>query len=121
MSRTIQLGDLVRVSFDNDVALYRIEKISDTEITIYAIVNPSIKNSIKLVDEADSSSITPKWKFEGTNENVEFIDPNAPLPFTYIYDVDIIILSNLDSITLDMICQVNRYAQTLCQNETLWQ
>jgi hypothetical protein len=40
--------------------------------------------------------------------------------FTYISDVDIIILNNFNDKDLLALCQVNKYASNLCNNDDLW-
>ena len=125
MSRPIQIGDLVRVTSDDTTTLYRVYTIGENEIGIYDIANPSDRYLMVPVDEV-SPGYSPRWKFKETGrgpiaDSIDFLDPNILIPpFTYTYDVDIEILSNLDDLTLSTICQVNRYATDLCQDESLW-
>lgn len=63
------------------------------------------------------------WEFEGTDllyELTFIARETLMIPFTYILDVDITILNQLDEQSLRRVCQVNQYARSLCQNEKLW-
>jgi len=109
MSRAIQPGDLVS---DQNGTLYRIEEILEDRIKVYLLTNPSDKNIILFTDG--------EWKLEG-EEPVVFINQDElKQPFTHLHEMDIIILSYLDDTVLKAVCQVNKYAQSLCQDENLW-
>ena len=112
--RQIQTGDVFQVTLPTGEDLYRVTAVSATQIDGYSIASPTFKTKVLMIDG--------QWKFEGTNKNVKFYAlENFNLPFVNVPNADIQILMNLDGKTLGVVCQLNKYVNQLCQNDTLWQ
>lgn len=117
MERPIETGDFVKVSIGEDIQTYIIQNIEPERI------------HIALVSDVDQKKVlvsTPEeWKVSGIPEkhDIEFFSKESlpQLFFTKTPEIDTEILVNLDDKTLSLICQVDRYAKSLCDSQELWE
>lgn len=118
MDRSLQPGDYVVIYPDPEGETYQlnvVQIVSPEGIYISPISDTTKRNLL-----IQSSG---KWTLDGTPiGKIEFrAKESVPqLLFTNVPETDMQILNNLDDKILGLVCQSDKYAQSLCQKEELW-
>jgi hypothetical protein len=106
------IGGIVIISDGQSYHNYIIKSINEKGIYISPIDNP---NAISLLIQTSPG----KWQVYGSNAPYQILFQTQI--FTNLPEVDVKILNNFTDKELQVICQLNTYASTLCNRDDLWQ
>ena len=127
LGKSIQVGGFVKITSDNDDAVYY--KISDLKfdgVPGLITLTSTLTNEIKtiFVYPKSNQNLNNVYYMIGETVTIEFMESielsTQNMFLTNIPDIDINILSNVDDKTLTALCQTNRYVNSMCKSDDLW-
>src|SRR3990172_13274776 len=112
MERVPQLKDIVIISHpEQESSSYIISEITPNMILLINPIDSNITGALIIKDD--------HWKVAGTDIDYQ-IEIMEPILLTHVRNVDMNVLLQLDDKSLHSACQLNKYTQSLCNDNIFW-